>query len=114
MMQYKELQIDFGDKTYVFVTRGRSKPFSTEEAVSYLQEKGETPEPFSEKAKEVEEKSEFSVPDSRHRRNLFMQDLQQGIDFCVKKYGVGADAIIAEARRIAPGHDAERLSGKTA
>jgi len=36
MAKYTEVEVESGGKTFVFVTRGRSKPFAEEEVLTYL------------------------------------------------------------------------------
>lgn len=42
----------------------------------------------------------FSIPDGL--RNVFAQDIKQGLDFCCAKYGVQPAQIRAEAQRLFP------------
>lgn len=40
------------------------------------------------------------IPDNLH--NIFLQDLNNGVQFCVTKYGLKPHEVTQEARRIAP------------
>lgn len=84
-------------KIYVFVTRGRSKPFSNEEIELYLGTKLEQLDTSLPKKEAWE-----GIPDVKQRKAMFVSDLRLGIDFCIKKYGASREEIIAEAQRIAP------------
>ena len=97
MAKYNILTVESDGKQFVFVTRGKSQPFTLEEARAYLG-RVETIKDI------VEEEAEpaWQIPDDRQRRLMFMKDLGLGVDFCVKKYGVSKETIIDEARRIAP------------
>ena len=124
MPKYNEFEILFGGVQYVFVTRGRSKVFDTEEALSYLKEKhykkenelscsDEPVEPvklsFPDKpvgpVKDAvfEDKPAWRIPDDKMRRHMFRTDLQEGMPFCIRKYGQTAEVIQAEATRLASG-----------
>lgn len=81
------------DKTYVFVTRGRSKPFSDPEVAEYFGEYIAEDEPQEDK---------WQIPNDHSRKAIFMKDLKFGIDFCAKKYAVNKNDIVREARRLAP------------
>ena len=114
-MKYKELKITWGGQQYIFVTRGRAKEFSAQEAIEYLQNRPlEFPaQPIvppkvavfddKELTKETSVEATWSIPDDRSRRHMFHMDLQRGIEFCVSKYGQSEEAIKAEAKRLALG-----------
>ncbi len=78
------------DKTYVFVTRGRSKPFSDNEIADYF---GEEP---------VAKENEWRIPDTRERLKMFMNDLKKGVKFTAEKYVRPETDIVREARRLVP------------
>jgi hypothetical protein len=123
-VSYKETEVLWGGKNFIFVTRGRSKPFTAEEAIQYLTDRtqkiaksnptvGSTLESFLEEEKlleptldlepEVEESPfEAFIPDDKHRKLMFLKDYSVGIEFCSKKYGVSSAQVIAEVKRIAP------------
>lgn len=85
------VEVTHDNKTYVFVTRGRSKKFSSNEIAEYFQE-GTIVKPLD----------VWHIPDNRQRCVMFMRDLQVGLQFCSEKYNVSQDDIIREAKRIAP------------
>lgn len=98
MGKFNGLEIESGGTMYVFVTRGRSKPFTLEEAMEYLDDLGRDSE-----AEEVKQDvSEWEIPDDKGRKIMFLRDLNMGLEFCMNKYGVSKEQIIAEAQRIAP------------
>ena len=93
-MNYNTKIVDQGALRFVFVTRGRSKPFTDDEVGDFFDMSvSAVPEP------EVEP---WKVPDTRQRSIQFLNDLKRGVAFCVKKYGKTQEQIIAEANRIAP------------
>lgn len=125
-MSYNEVEVDYDGVRYIFVTRGKTKPVSAEEIVEYLNKKAmqeadkveeefkkslQLPIDFGVKdvleaknlGKSVREVVEAKalIPDTKSARNVFQQDLRQGLDFCAAKYGVSKDAIEQEAKRIA-------------
>lgn len=51
--------------------------------------------------KALEEANPFTIP--KERRNIFANDLKNGLDFCTAKYGVAKEQIIKEAQRLFPG-----------
>lgn len=109
MVSYNELLITWGGQQYIFVTRGRAKPFTPEEAIKYLQDREGTKEELKDLITITEEvqvelpTSDWRIPDDKMRRHIFRTDLQSGVDFCVKKYGQPEEVIKAEARRLALG-----------
>ena len=105
MTNYNELAFDWDGQKFVFVTRGRSKSFTPEEALSYLSSRSEnlTTEDEPVESDELSDKTEWRIPDDKARKHIFHRDLQSGIKFCVKKYGQDEEAIKAEARRLAMG-----------
>ena len=105
---------------YVFVTRGKSAPFTKEEILSYVAKE----EAAVHKAPSVsqqliddligveEEKPSivswpFVVP--KVRENIFLADLKLGLKFCVKKYGALEADVISEAKRVFPSLNLEKL-----
>lgn len=109
MGKYNELEIEAGGVRYIFVTRGRSKAFTLEEASEYLANRlgrpGDT--------KEVQDEPAWQIPDDKRRKLMFLKDLNMGMEFCKNKYGVDEKAIIAEARRIAPHLTLRHIDDKT-
>jgi hypothetical protein len=116
-MKYNELEIKSGDQTFVFVTRGKAKPFTHLEALNYLDKRdlpapstvGSTFQEFLEEeglqelaAEAASQKldSTWRVPDSKQRKAMFRRDLMEGLGFCCTKYGQSAEAIMAEAARL--------------
>jgi len=85
-MNVREIERD--GKTYVFITRGRSSPFSDDEIEKYL-------------SKENSDNCQF-VPDTRERKIMFIKDLSMGLEFCAQKYNVTIEDVVAEANRVAP------------
>ena len=111
MTKYNELEITFGATQYVFVTRGRSKPFTAMEATAYLTSKADVLlDTLVEKEAKVDvvELSKtadrpLNIPDSKEARHIFRKDLQNGLEFCTRKYGRSEEAITAEASRLSLG-----------
>lgn len=120
MTKYNELQIDSDGTTFLFVTRGKARPFTPEEAEAYLAARTRAlledsvkeqvlsfpDKPIVPKADaafdaEPEAEPEFQIPDDKMRRIIFQRDLRQmGVKFCADKYGVSEEAIEKEAQRI--------------
>ena len=88
-MNAKEIKVK--GITYVFVSRG--EPVTKEEMDEFFSE-----EYLLGDGSEVKQ----FIPDDRNRVRLFLKDLKIGLDFCSQKYGVSHEAIVAEAKRIAP------------
>ena len=113
MAKYSELEISFGGDKFIFVTRGKAKPFTEEEALGYLEARQKlvaevSNDPIGEPAFTLEEsvvedeEEEFRIPDDRMRRHMFDRDLRQmGVHWCADKYGVSVEAIQKEAQRLA-------------
>ena len=118
MSKYKELEMSYGGSQFIFVTRGRSKPFTAEEAIGFLQDRVTKSSPSENVSPEVaplgydnveqsvrEEiydcgESVWRIPDDKMRRHMFRTDLKEGMAFCVKKYGQSVEVIEAEAKRL--------------
>jgi hypothetical protein len=114
MPRYNEFRIVHDGVQYVFVTRGRSKEFTPEEALKYLVEYSTSDDAIvASPAFKVDEsvKAEiydggqdaWQIPDTRQRRHMFRQDLQKGMPYCIDKYGQPQEVLEAEARRLALG-----------
>lgn len=88
-MKFKTKEIIHKDKTYCFVTKGNQK-ITEEEIAEYFGGDTELKEPTP----------PWSVPDNL--RKMFLSDLRLGVKFCVKKYQASPEAVMSEARRIAP------------
>lgn len=112
MAKYNELEVTWKGQQVLFVTRGKAKPFDKEEAVAYLNARmqalqssvGSTLESFLEEEgllEELQKEESWSIPDERMRRVMFKRDLQNGLEFCAKKYGVSEEQIQQESLRIA-------------
>jgi len=91
-MNYNIKKIDKGAVRFVFVTRGRAKPFSDSEIEDF----------FSDKAEIIS--TPFRIPDNRARKIMFLKDLKMGVAFCMNKYNATQEQIISEANRVAPYH----------
>lgn len=89
-MKYNVQKKLVDDVNFVFVTKGKAKPFTEEEMDMFIEEVTSS----------VEKPKDFRIDESLH--NIFMRDLRYGIGFCCNKYGATSDEIIAEAKRIAP------------
>jgi len=93
-MNYNTKIVDQGAIRFVFVTRARAKPFNDDEVRDFFDMPASViPEP---------EVKPWKIPDTRQRSIQFLNDLKRGVIYCVKKYGVTQEQIIAEANRIAP------------
>jgi len=124
----KEFRITHGGVQYVFVTRGRARPFTAREVTEYLKEEAAAidsavdtvsrqlheiliPKPGIEVEDDVKEQiydgaqlvESWQIPDDKMRRHMFRKDLQEGMEFCTKKYGQPESVIKAEAKRLASG-----------
>lgn len=123
MVSYKTVEHKAKDgRIFVFVTRGKSAPFSSEEIAHFLSDTQVAPE--KSKAQVVAEELSakllangqyegvtprplFAVP--KEREKLFLADLRCGIEFCTKKYGASEKDILNEARRVFPSLNLEKL-----
>jgi len=120
MTKYNEFEIEFSGTQYVFVTRGKSKPFTAMEATDYLTGKVDTlltfpnkpvvphkdadfSMPIARTESDVAGRSGWQIPDDKMRRHMFQKDLQRGMKFCVGKYGQSKEVLEAEAKRLALG-----------
>src|SRR5690606_16055018 len=90
------LTVKHKGETYHFVTRGKSRPFSKEEADAYLASLEKPVKPFRVEGE---------------LRKVFSQDLRSGLEFCSRKYGVSEQAIWDEAVRLFPGQNMDRIVG---
>jgi len=111
-MKYEELELRSGTQTFIFITRGKTKPFTHLEALQYLDERTENPtvgstlESFLEEEGILEEcspdvpVSTWQIPRDKHRETLFRTDLMSGLGFCATKYGQSVEVLIAEAHRL--------------
>lgn len=128
MTKYRTTQYVHEDGTkYVFVTRGKSEPVTNEEIIEYI--KREQPQKTTTlrasatpTARELIELARlrghalvvdepkvppFIVP--KEREKIFLADLKRGIPFCEQKYGTKEPALIAEAFRIYPSLNLQKL-----
>jgi hypothetical protein len=99
-----ELVITTEDGTFIFVTREGVEPFTLEEAKQHLGERKSPQLSFPDKPLIPNKDAEFDgwhIPDDKMRRHMFRKDLQNGVQFCMDKYGQTQEAIEAEARRLA-------------
>lgn len=96
-MKYNSLTKKIADETFVFITRGKSKPFSEDEVTEYLKQRLEDFQTFP---------IGVAPPPLKIRDELismFLKDMRQfGVQHCVGKYGGTSKEIIAEAARVAP------------
>lgn len=104
-MNYNAYEVVAGNRTYVFVTRGKSKPFGADEAVTYINNKefveaNPQTKILIETKDEPETPKEWRVGDSKDARNIFLADLKTGEKFCCVKYGVKTSQIVEEAKRL--------------
>lgn len=117
MAKYKEFKITWGSEQFIFVTRGRSKQFEAEEAITYLKERNYQtenelcfPDKPVEPVKDVKFEeaveavlSTWRIPNDKSRKHMFRKDLQAGMPFCIKKYGQTRETIELEAKRLSLG-----------
>ena len=99
--QIKSKIVIYEGATYIFVSR--TKPFTPEEMLDYLEGK-------QQEVAEVLTLNKAPVPMPKFHitnemRQIFTSDLRFGLDFCMKKYGVGKQAILSEAGRLNPSMD---------
>lgn len=97
-------------KEYVFVTRGKSAPFSAEEINNYMKEVAKDVT-LPVEAVQVEPKQavarKLTIGD--HLENIFLADLKTGLEFCKSKYGVDENEIVSEAARVFPSLNLKKL-----
>ena len=99
-MKYNTLTKTIGEKTFIFVTRGRAKPFTDDEVTDFLNQRIDN---FVNYPVDIDEKEikPFIVRDEL--RLMFLKDMRQyGVKHCINKYGGTSEQIIAEAARVAP------------
>ena len=101
-VKYNTKEVTHNGQRVVFVTRGRAKPFTTEEAEEFLGTKLERLEENIDRIAEVQKLGWTGVPDDRQRKVMFLKDMKFGIEYCINKYGATKEELIAEAQRIAP------------
>lgn len=104
-MKYNEFKINWGGETFIFVSRKAEQAISQKEAIEYLRDRSMNKTELSSAKllrEDEEEEKTFAIKDTRMNRHIFMQDLRRGLDFCVRKYGVDEDQLIAEAQRLSP------------
>lgn len=107
MPKYEAVSKSVDGHTYVFVTRGRSKPFSDEEMEDFFADS------LGVKVQELQEE-EAELPTfkvNNHLRRIFSQDLTYGIKHCEIKYGASEAQIRAEARRLFPTQNLDVIIG---
>jgi hypothetical protein len=129
MVKYNTTEYMHGNAKYVFVTRGKSAPFTKEEILAYIaaEDAAAAKQPKEEsKAKEVavglaetflangqfvgvpaQKKSPFVVPEARE--NIFLADLKRGLIFCMNKYGATSEGVVSEAKRVFPSLNLTKL-----
>lgn len=133
MTKYRTTQYVHEDGTkYVFVTRGKSEPVTNEEIVEYIKREQPqktttlresvtlTPKELIELARvrghpyilgvdeaKVTTVVPFTIPEEREK--IFLADLKRGIPFCERKYGAKEPALVAEAKRIYPSLNLQKL-----
>jgi len=100
MLNYKTLDVEVNGVNYIFVTRGRSKSFTLEEAAEYLKSLDKVCEDIP--VEIVKPTKTWQIPNNRQRKIMFLRDIQSGLEFCAQKYGVCEEDIVKEAQRIAP------------
>jgi len=93
-MNFNYEAVDKDNRTYVFVTRGRSKRIDKKEIQSFFEE-------YKTETKEIQ--YVFNIPNDRARQVMFAKDIRiGGLKFCMHKYGVSRADIIREAKRLVP------------
>ena len=98
MNKYKVKTVTEDSNTYHFIARGKSKDFTDEEVAAYMSELH---------PKEVQK--QFRV--EGELRKIFSQDLRFGLKHCCLKYGVSREQLMAEARRLFPQMNIEKIVG---
>ena len=101
-MKYNTKEVTHNGQRVIFVTRGKSKPFTTEEAEEFLGTKLERLEENIDRIPEAQKAKWAGIPDTRERKIMFIKDMKFGLDYCVGKYGATREELIAEAQRISP------------
>lgn len=97
-MAYNLEHVERFGKTFVFVTRGKSKRFSSEEVEAFFERYGM---PML-----TEEDTSFEIPNVK----MFSVDLRSGLKFCANKYGTTIDAVKEKATEIFPHLSLEQLT----
>lgn len=91
-MKFNTVEKTVDGVRFVFVTRGRAKPFTRTEIKQYLNTPMDVAKP---------ELAPFKIKDEL--RMMFLKDMRQfGVQHCMSKYGGTSDEITAEATRVAP------------
>lgn len=93
MAKYEYITVAKDGAIFVFVTRGRSKPFSIEEMEDFIDNKYERPTHMPDETNETFEPTNL---------NIFLQDLKLGFPFCSRKYGVSEAVIRTTAAKVLP------------
>ncbi len=99
MAKYNYIKKTILDKEVLFVTRGRSKPFTEEEIADFVAE-----HTLWDISKEKE--GTFEIPNVK----MFSVDLRAGLAFCAAKYGTTTDAVKEKAAEIFPHLSLEQLT----
>lgn len=97
MKKFKELEITWGNDKFIFVSQGKSKGITPEEAIEYLRTRIPVDSPKAETKAVL-----WQLPEDKQRRMVFLMDIKSGMDFAAKKYGVSRADILREVKRIAP------------
>lgn len=96
-MSYNLKNIERFGKTFVFVTRGKSKRFGDEEVEKFFETYG---------MPMLTEATSFNIPNVK----MFSVDLRSGLMFCANKYGTTIDAVKEKAGEIFPHLSLEQLT----
>jgi hypothetical protein len=100
-MKYNILEKTINKTKFVFVTRGKAKPFTEDEVQEFLDETEGFDYGIAPVLDEKPQVKDFVVPDSL--KTMFLKDLRQkSMKFCVGKYGATKEQICSEAQRLAP------------
>lgn len=84
MVKYNYFKMEVDGKQLIFVTRGNTKPFTEKEALDFINNHCDW---------DFIEEGQKCLGFEPTNTKVFTDDLKQGIDFCVSKYGVSKNSI---------------------
>jgi hypothetical protein len=119
MTKYRTTMYKAEDGTsFVFVTRGKSEPFTNQEIQDFLARNRITRpiEAVDERLKQLMDDKPTVIEEPTNTWRLsnglgkvFLADLKCGLEFCKSKYAVTDADIISEANRLFPSLNLEKL-----
>lgn len=99
-MKFNTVEKTVDGVKFVFVTRGRSKPFDRTEMKEYFNAR-KSPDTWPVDVDCESVAAPFKIRDEL--RLMFLKDMRQyGVKHCMNKYGGTSEQITSEATRVAP------------